>query len=92
MVLLRLHENVHVGLCGCLRHVFLHERFGFARGFQTFRYTKANDSLEGAAPGILDDARAWLEPGSFLDFDHPLFELERFEEPLAREILNALES
>jgi len=38
------------------------------------------------------DARRWLPAESFLDFDHPLFELELFEEPLAREILSALES
>jgi hypothetical protein len=38
------------------------------------------------------DARRWLPARSFLDFDHPIFELELFEEPLAREILSALES
>jgi hypothetical protein len=38
------------------------------------------------------DGRQWLPAECFLDFDHPLFELEYFEEPLAREILNALES
>jgi hypothetical protein len=38
------------------------------------------------------DARGWMPAECFLDFDHPLFELEYFEEPLAREILHALES
>ncbi|MBW2274051.1 MAG: hypothetical protein JRG96_12320 [Deltaproteobacteria bacterium] len=38
------------------------------------------------------DARRWMPAECFLDFDHPIFELEHFEEPLAREILSALES
>jgi hypothetical protein len=38
------------------------------------------------------DARAWLPASAFLDFHHPIFEPERFERLLAKEILNALDS
>ncbi len=38
------------------------------------------------------DARDWLPARVFLDFHHPLFEPEHFEELLAQEILNALDS
>ena len=36
------------------------------------------------------DARDWLPPERFLDFDHPIFELEVLEDQLAQEIVNAL--
>jgi len=36
------------------------------------------------------DARHWLPADRFLDFDHPIFELEGLEDQLAQEIVNAL--
>jgi len=45
-----------------------------------------------AARGIpVVDARGWLTTDRFLDFDHPIFELEDLEQRLAQEILDALE-
>ncbi len=38
------------------------------------------------------DARDWLSADRFLDFDHAIFQLEGLERPLAREIVNAVES
>ncbi len=37
------------------------------------------------------DARKWLSADRFLDFDHPIFQLEDLEQPLAQEIVNVLE-
>ena len=37
------------------------------------------------------DARNWLPADRFLDFDHPIFQLEDLERALAQEIVNALE-
>ncbi len=37
------------------------------------------------------DARDWLPADRFLDFDHPIFELEELERRLAQEILNVRE-
>lgn len=36
------------------------------------------------------DARDWLPADRFLDFDHPIFELEVLEDQLAQEIVNVL--
>jgi hypothetical protein len=45
-----------------------------------------------AAHGIpVVDARRWLGADRFLDFDHPIVQLEVFEQRLAEEIVNALE-
>jgi hypothetical protein len=38
------------------------------------------------------DARDWLPADRFLDFDHAIYELEGLEHPLAREIVDAVES
>jgi hypothetical protein len=38
------------------------------------------------------DARHWLAPEEFMDFDHPLYALSRFEEKLALEIARAARS
>lgn len=44
-----------------------------------------------AAHGVpVVDARAWLPPTCFLDFDHPILDLEDLERPLAKEIVDAL--
>lgn len=46
----------------------------------------------GASHGIpVVDGREWLPADRFLDFDHPIFQLEDLEQPLAQEIVNALE-
>jgi hypothetical protein len=36
------------------------------------------------------DARDWLAAECFLDFDHPVFQLEDFERPLAKEIADVV--
>ena len=38
------------------------------------------------------DGRHWLPATVFLDFHHPLFETHHFEDLMAQEILNALDS
>ena len=46
----------------------------------------------GAAHGVpVVDARDWLPPESFLDFDHPIFELDALDRSLAKEIVRALQ-
>jgi hypothetical protein len=37
------------------------------------------------------DARDWLPAECFLDFDHPVFELEELERPLAKEIVDVID-
>jgi hypothetical protein len=37
------------------------------------------------------DARDWLLADRFLDFDHPIFQLEELEDGLAKEIVNVVE-
>ena len=45
-----------------------------------------------AAHGVpVVDARGWLATDRFLDFDHPIFQLEALEDGLAREVLRAIE-
>ena len=45
-----------------------------------------------SAHGIpIVDARGWLTRDRFLDFDHPIFQLEDLERRLAQEIVNVLE-
>ena len=50
------------------------------------------DELSRAHGIPVVDARDWLPADRFLDFDHAIFQLEALERPLAREIVNAVES
>ena len=46
----------------------------------------------GARHGVrVIDGRRWLPAESYLDFDHPIFDMHLFEEKMAREILDALD-
>jgi hypothetical protein len=45
-----------------------------------------------AAHGVpLVDARHWLPAESFLDFDHPILDLDGLDRPLAKEIVDVLD-
>ena len=47
----------------------------------------------GARNGVrVVDGRRWLPAECFLDFHHPIFDMSRFEDQLAAEILDALDS
>ena len=63
----------------------------FHRPGLTDRAAQLVDEIAASHGTAVVDARRWLPAECFLDFDHPIWNLEDLERPLAEEIVDALE-